>query len=154
MPDTLSRHPYEEGDNFSCPPIEVTVFMALTFSFDVPLHTSQLVQATLSFPTAALDLACLITPTFILDPVPLIQSCQPEHYDLSSTPPPSQDTDNAQSIDAPKVINKSSPQVVPVISSVEPHSPLSDNVQTRSFPAVEHLKYLNLTRAKFGELHR
>ena len=30
-PDTLSHHPYEEGDNFSSPPIEVTVFMALTF---------------------------------------------------------------------------------------------------------------------------
>ena len=130
VPDTLSHHPYEEGDNFSCPPIKV--FMALTFSFDVPLHTSQLVQAALSFPTAALDLACLITPTFIPDPAQLIQpfqSCQPEHYDLSPTPPPSQDTDNSQSINAPKVINKSSPQVVPVISSVEPHSPLSDNVQ-------------------------
>ena len=37
--DTLSPHPYEEGDNFSCPPIEVTVFMAFTFSFDIPIHT-------------------------------------------------------------------------------------------------------------------
>ena len=27
-PDTLSRHPFEEEDNFSCPPTGVTVFMA------------------------------------------------------------------------------------------------------------------------------
>ena len=59
VPDILSHHSYEEGDNFSCPPIKVTVFMALTFSFDIPFHTSELVQVTLSFPTVALGLACL-----------------------------------------------------------------------------------------------
>ena len=75
----------------------------------------------------------------MLDSAQLIQPfqlCQHEHYDLPPTHPPSQDTGNAQSIDVPKVINKSSPQVGPVISSVEPHSPLSDNVPTHSFPAV------------------
>ena len=38
---------------YLAPPVEVTVFMALTFSFDIPIHTSQLDQATLYFPTAA-----------------------------------------------------------------------------------------------------